>query len=235
MQGTDTRTQGKRVKASTGRRMKKTSKPPKLHRVLPKLVFLLLVFTMILGLKSILFSTTEEEIPEGAVAVLALAEIPDWIEVDIIPLESDSREGEYLAAFNGVVVHYVGNAGTTAAQNRSYYANPATEVNSHFLIDLDGSILLCIPLIEKSAASNDRNIDTISIEVCHPDESGEFTEESYESLVKLTAWLMDLGDLSEDDLLRHYDITGKLCPITFVDETVWGAFKEEVLLAREGA
>lgn len=42
---------------------------------------------------------------------------------------------------------------------------------------------------EISAATNQRNSDTISIEVCHPDESGRFSEVTYRSLIKLCAWL----------------------------------------------
>ena len=42
-------------------------------------------------------------------------------------------------------------------------------MSAHFLIGLEGEIIQCIPLNEKSSATNDRNRDTISIEVCHPD------------------------------------------------------------------
>ena len=78
-------------------------------------------------------------------------------------------------------------------------------------------------------ASNDRNKDTVSIECCHPDESGKFTKDTYRSLVRLTAWLCMKFDLDEEDVIRHYDVTGKICPKYFVeDEDAWKGFKEDV-------
>ena len=70
--------------------------------------------------------------------------------------------------------------------------------------------------------------------MCHPDESGKFTESSYRSLVQLTAWLCVKFGLTEDDVIRHYDVTGKICPKYFVDdEEAWEAFKENVKRAIE--
>ena len=69
----------------------------------------------------------------------------------------------------------------------------------------------------------------ISIEVCHPDAGGVFTDASYQSLVKLTAWLCDNFHLSRDRVIRHYDVTGKLCPLHFVeDEEAWEQFLADV-------
>ena len=82
---------------------------------------------------------------------------------------------------------------------------------------------------EKSSASNDRNGDTLSIEVCHPDATGKFTDASYETLVKLTAWLCDYCDIGRDQVIRHYDITGKACPLYFVEnEEAWSQFLSDV-------
>ena len=36
-------------------------------------------------------------------------------------------------------------------------------------------------------------------------------------------------DLDENDVIRHYDVTGKICPKYFVeDEEAWKGFKEDV-------
>ena len=53
-------------------------------------------------------------------------------------------------------------------QNRDYFNNDDTTVSAHFLVGLEGEVIQCVPLDEKSSATNDRNGDTISIEVCHP-------------------------------------------------------------------
>ena len=166
-----------------------------------------------------------EIIPREKVFELAATSAPGWVDQQIIKVDGDSRRGVMLEGVRNIVIHYVGNPGSTAQQNRDYYANPSSEVSSHFVIGLKGEIIQCIPLHEKSSASNHRNKDTISIEVCHPDESGKFTDASYQSLVKLTAWLLDVCDLDSNDVIRHYDITGKQCPLYFVtNDGEWEKF-----------
>lgn len=170
-----------------------------------------------------------EIIPREKVFELAATSAPDWVDQQIIKVDGDSRRGVMLEGVRNIVIHYVGNPGTTAQQNRDYYANPSSEVSSHFVIGLKGEIIQCIPLHEKSSASNHRNKDTISIEVCHPDESGKFTDASHQSLVKLTVWLCEICDLDSSDVIRHYDITGKQCPLYFVThEYAWEKFLKDI-------
>lgn len=186
-----------------------------------------LLFLVVLAIGWNVFQN--EIVPREKVFELATTPIPDWIDQKIIDVDGDSRRGVYLEGVRDIVIHYVGNPGTTAQQNRDYYANPSSDVSSHFVIGLKGEIIQCIPLHEKSSASNHRNKDTISIEVCHPDESGKFTQASYESLVKLTAWLCEVCGLDSDDVIRHYDITHKQCPLYFVThEDAWEQFKCDV-------
>lgn len=170
-----------------------------------------------------------EVIPRAKVLELVSTPIPDWIDQQIIDVDGDSRRGVYLEGVKDIVIHYVGNPGTTAQQNWTYYTNPSSEVSSHFVIGLDGEIIQCIPLHEKSSASNHRNKDTISIEVCHPDASGKFTDAAYQSLVNLTAWLCEVCELDSTDVIRHCDITQKQCPLYFVThEDEWKKFKGSV-------
>ena len=93
-----------------------------------------------------------------------------------------------------------------------------------------------MPLWEKASASNERNRDTISVECCHPDEGGAFTDETYASLVKLTAWLCERNDLKPEDVIRHYDVTEKICPRYYVEnEDAWLAFRADVREAIKAA
>lgn len=146
--------------------------------------------------------------------------IPDWVVQDILPINEYSRPGIELSEVNGVVVHYTGNPGTTAEQNRSYYKNLAetkeTYASSHFVIGMDGKIIQCVPLNEIAYCSNQRNDDTISIECCHSDDTGQFSQATLDALVQLLNWLIKTYGLSRDDILRHYDVIGKECPYYFV-------------------
>ena len=144
-----------------------------------------------------------------------------------------SRPGITLKEVTAIVIHYVGNPGTSAANNRSYFeglkTKETTYASSHFIIGLEGEIIQCIPLNEVAYASNERNIDTISIEVCHEDETGEFNEKTYESLISLVTYLCDMFQLSSSDIIRHYDVTKKLCPLYYVEhEDAWIRLKEDV-------
>ena len=155
--------------------------------------------------------------------------VPDWIDVQYIPAGNPSRSGERLEAIRDIVVHYVGNPGTTAQGNHDFYCHEDSVVCSHFVVGLEGEIIQCLPLNEKSAASNHRNKDTISIEVCHPDDTGQFSDVTYDSLVRLVAWLADTCHLDTEHVIRHYDVTGKECPRYYVrNEDAWIQFKEDI-------
>ena len=161
--------------------------------------------------------------------------VPDWVDVQLIDIDGASRRGVKLEEINDIVVHYVGNPGTTAQQNRNYFNNPDSEVSSHFVIGLDGEVIQCVPLDEKSSATSERNRDTISIEVCHPDETGAFSPAAYQQVVELTAWLCRTFDLDPDtDVIRHYDVTEKLCPLYYVEHPeAWDAFRADVAAEME--
>lgn len=160
--------------------------------------------------------------------------LSDNIQQEILPVNPYSRPGDKISKVTAIVVHYVGNPGTTAEQNRSYFNNLAELKNayasSHYVVGLQGEIIQCVPLDEIAYASNNRNYDTISIECCHQDAEGRFTGDTYNSLVRLVAALCRTYGLNpETDVIRHYDVTGKLCPIYYVNNPdEWYAFKLSV-------
>ncbi len=149
----------------------------------------------------------------------------------------NSRPGIALQQIKGIVVHYTANPGTDAVANRNYFesrkdcGNEAKyKVSSHYVIGLDGSIIRCIPEDEIAYASNDRNTDTLAIECCHPDTSGKFTENTYQSLIYLTAYLCDTYEIPLKNVIRHYDVTGKICPKYYVRHPhKWEALKKDIL------
>ena len=64
--------------------------------------------------------------------------------------------------------------------------------------------------------------------------SAAITKETYQSMVQLTAWLCKKYNLNEDQVIRHYDVTGKICPKYFVeDEAAWEQFKNNIRKALE--
>lgn len=161
-------------------------------------------------------------------ARLAQITPPAWVQPAYIDI-GRARTGVPLADLRAIVIHYVGNPATTAMNNRNYFAMESTAVCSHFVVGLEGEVIQCLPLTERSAASNHRNRDTISIEVCHPDESGKFNAATYHSVVRLTAWLCRQTGLDETAVIRHYDVTGKLCPLYYVEhEDAWNQLRRDI-------
>ena len=171
---------------------------------------------------------------DGAADVRRVTEMErPSLDVQLLTVNEYSRPGLVLEEVNGIVIHYTANPGTTAMENRNYFEglknSHATKASSHFIIGIDGEIVQCIPCAEWAYASNERNADTISIECCIPNESGTFTNRTYDSLVELVSWLCFRYDLTQEDLLRHHDITGKNCPKYFVEQPgAWEAFREDV-------
>ena len=155
----------------------------------------------------------------------------DYVQEDLLPLNEYSRCGDKLERVNAVVIHYVGNPNTTAWQNRSYFENLATtgetSASSNLIVGMEGETLLCVPLDEVAYCSNERNHDTVSVEFCHPDADGKPTQATYDALVRLTAWLCTLYGLdAQEDVIRHYDVIGKQCPLYFVENAAaWTQFK----------
>lgn len=156
---------------------------------------------------------------------------------DFLTTNPNSRPGTKLKYVKGIVIHYTANPGTGAKANRDYFESrkdqeeiSSNKVSSHFVIGLKGEIVQCIPLDEIAYASNDRNSDTISIECCHPRKNGKFNRKTYHALIRLCAWLCDRYEIeSPDDIIRHYDVTGKLCPLYYVKHSdKWEKLREDI-------
>ena len=155
------------------------------------------------------------------------------IDVQLLTENPYSRPGTQSGKIKNIVIHYTANPGTSAVQNRNYFEglkdSKQTRASSHFIVGIEGEIVQCVPTWEIAYASNERNSDTVSIETCHKNSDGKYTKETYVSMVHLTAWLCEKFGLTEEDVIRHYDITGKICPKYFVDdEKAWDNFKKDV-------
>lgn len=156
-----------------------------------------------------------------------------YIDVELLTPNEYSRPQIPIESVNYIAIHYTANPGATAIANRNYFENLAnthdTKVSSHFVVGLDGEVVQCIPTSEMSYATNSRNVDTISIECCHLDETGKFNDSTYDSVVKLTAWLCVQFGLTSENVIRHYDVTGKDCPKYYVENPdAWLQMKADI-------
>ena len=156
------------------------------------------------------------------------------IDEQLLTINEYSRPGDKVDAIEYIVIHYLGNPKTTAQQNHDYFESlkdlQNVSMSANFVIGIDGEIIECVPPGEIAYASNSMNHLSISIENCHLDDSGRFTEDTYESCVKLTAYLVAEYGLERESIIRHYDVTGKKCPLYYVEnEDKWEVFRDDVM------
>ena len=133
-----------------------------------------------------------------------------------------SRPGIYMDKIKGIVIHYVGNPNTSAEANRNYFENLKYGTNniyasSHYIIGIDGEIIMCVPEGEVAYHASKANYEYIGIECCHKYSDGKFSHKTINSLVMLCKDIISrYGNM---DIIRHYDVTGKNCPLYYVKNT----------------
>lgn len=158
----------------------------------------------------------------------------------LLTINKYSRPGSKIGHIKKITVHWVGNAGSSAIANRNYFEGLKEGkknaygnyiyASSHYIVGLQGEVVLCVPEDEMAYHGNSHNNMAIGIETCHPDWVGKFSELTYKSLVELVAELCTRYKLSPlVDVERHYDITKKDCPHYYVvNEQAWRAFLVDV-------
>ena len=144
-----------------------------------------------------------------------------------------------------IVVHYTANDGDTARNNGNYFSQPNRNASAHYFVD-ENEIIQSVKDTDTAwhcgAKSYKhelcRNDNSIGIEICsEKDEQGKYyiNESTQNNTIELIKQLMQKYDISIENVLRHYDITGKLCPEPFVRNQVqWLDFKQK-LIEKEGA
>lgn len=196
----------------------------------------LFLISIVIGVSHLLKPADTQPVSAPAVPVyeMAVVERPA-VKKAFLTKNVNSRPGTPLEEVRGAVVHYTANPGTDAMANRNYFESRKdckdsgeNKVSSHYIIGLDGTIVQCIPEKEIAYASNERNEDTISIECCHPNKSGKFSDATYKSLIQLLAYLCAKYEFGTDSVIRHYDVTGKPCPKYYVKhEGAWEKLKQD--------
>ena len=142
------------------------------------------------------------------------------IDVQMLDINPYSRPGGQMYRVDDIVVHSTDSPNAPAQNIRDYFeslTDGSRSASSHFIVGLDGEIIQCIPIYEKSYATKWRNYDTISIEMCPTDSDRHINDATYQSTVQLVAWLQNALGLSSGHVIRHYDATGKVCPRYFAN------------------
>lgn len=137
-----------------------------------------------------------------------------------------------------IVEHYTANNGDTAKNNADYFAGTGNlSASAHYFVDENG--------VWQSVKDTDtayhcgttgtykhpkcRNANSIGIEMCsRKDANGRYYIEdaTIKNAANLTKELMKKYNIPKENVIRHYDVTGKICPAPMVtNESLWKEFK----------
>ena len=142
-------------------------------------------------------------------------------------------------AIQYIVVHYTANNGDRAQGNGNYFSQPNRNASAHYFVDENE--------IVQSVKDNDtawhcgaksykhpkcRNDNSIGVEMCsEKDDKGQYyiNEQTQNTAIKLIKVLMEKYNIPIENVLRHYDVTGKMCPEPFVRNQIqWLDFKNKL-------
>ena len=160
-----------------------------------------------------------------------------------------SNYGSYrsLSKIKYIVWHYTANDGDTDESNARYFKSPNRNASAHYFVD-DDSVTISVPdtyvawSVGGSRYSNYKttggaslykvctNTNSISIELCDTKKNGKYdvSEKTLENAISLTKDLMKKYNISINNVVRHFDITGKSCPAYYVNNTEWNKVKMRI-------
>jgi hypothetical protein len=152
---------------------------------------------------------------------------------NFLPEYSRPRSGIGLKEITSITIHWIGPYPKQSVWSPYYWWRDGTdgkgiEASAHFIVK-DDKVLQAIP--EKEVAwhcGSKGNFSSLGIEVVPEDESGVFGPDTLLTLRQL------LGTLPKVTLKRHYDWTGKNCPLYYTPFTDggdknWESLKEFLL------
>ena len=141
-----------------------------------------------------------------------------------------------------IVIHYVG-AVSTAKNNVEYFYKVDRQASAHYFVD-DNEIWQCVDdsNIAKHCGANKyyhadcRNKNSIGVEMCcKKDAKGNLymTDKTIKNTQELVLYLMEKYGIDSEHVIRHYDVTHKICPAPFVGSAVLSPFPEIVIFGSQ--
>ena len=145
-------------------------------------------------------------------------------------IQCDSRN--YTAGRQGnriskIVVHYTGTE-ASAHNNLLYFSRSSAGASAHYFIDRDGTLRQSVSEGDTAwhAGHWGTNLCSVGIEVVSG--GSDFTEAQIERLSQLVAEIRSRCGIGAENVIRHYDVTGKLCPAPYVDGGKWAALHARI-------
>lgn len=153
--------------------------------------------------------------------------------------KSNYGSSRSLSNISYIVVHYTANDGDTDTGNGKYFANNKVGASAHIFVDED-SCTQSVPdnyvawhceTAGMTFKCSCRNSNSIGVEMCSDKVNGEYviTEQTKLNTVKVVKWLMKKYNVPIENVIRHYDVCGKICPEPWVRKSSeWTDFKNKL-------
>lgn len=161
---------------------------------------------------------------------------PEMIE-KFMKINRYGRPGTKRRRTTKIAFHFTGQHDVSAKNTVSYFSNVVANgyrvngryiyASSHLVIGLQGELYHIVPFNEIAYTTNSANAYSIGVECATTGADDHYTDEEYKTMVKTGAWLAQTYKLDPRvDFIRHYDVTGKVCPRYFVNhKSQWEQFK----------
>lgn len=138
-----------------------------------------------------------------------------------------------------LVVHYTAGDGDTAQNNGDYFAREPVGASAHWFVD-EKEAVLSVPEdriawhcgAEHYRHGECRNSNSVAVELCsRKNAAGEYEIplRILENGGELVRKLMKKYGIPKENVLRHYDVTGKKCPAPLVEAGTWNEFLEGLM------
>ena len=146
--------------------------------------------------------------------------------------------GKRTAKIEWIVMHYTANDGDSDESNGRYFQRPLNPVASaHYFVD-DDSITRSVPDdyvayhcgAYRYKHPSCRNANSIGVEMCDAKRDGRVmaTDKTLQNAAELVYSLCKQYGIPYDHIIRHYDVTGKLCPAYWVQGDGLQKFRKQV-------
>lgn len=140
-----------------------------------------------------------------------------------------------------IVVHWTSNQGDTAKNNADYFARESVGASAHYFVD-ENEVWSSVPpdCVAWHCGAKTykhpycRNSNSVGVEMCLTGKGYVIRRGTIERAVQLVRALMAQYNIPIENVVRHYDVTGKNCPGPFVeDPTLWTDFKTALTAEQE--
>ena len=171
--------------------------------------------------------------------MIDLREIPFWA------CNPENYKKGRTGSIRYIVMHYTANNGDTAKGNCQYFAGASVQSSAHYFVD-EAEIWQSVRDTDtawhcgrkdgKYKHPECRNANSIGVELCSDKVNGKYviTAETVNRAVELVKALTAKYGIDRAHIIRHYDVTGKLCPEPWVrDEGQYISFLNRVFQKEE--